>query len=303
MSRGEHSRQPGPSVDDAAPSGRRPPAPKPPPARNWREVAANSWREFNEDHITAVAAGAAFFCILALFPALAVFVSLYGLFGDIAKARAEIVGLGGFLPEGGVTVLTEQIDRLAALPHDKLGLTFLFSLLLSIWSANAGMKAVFAGLNIAFEQTEKRKFLELNEQSLAFTVCALAAALAGTLAIGATPTVLHRLHLSALAPVSLLRWPVLLAAILTLVSVLYRFGPSYRRVPWRWITPGAVLASLGWLVMSFLFSIYVDNFGSYDRTYGSLGAVVGFMTWMWLTLTVVLAGAELNCELERRDTA
>jgi membrane protein len=266
--------------------------------RDWRDVAANAWREFNEDHITAVAAGAAFFCLLALFPALGVFVSLYGLFGDVAKARAEIVSLGGFLPEGGVTVLTQQIDRLTALPPGKLGLTFVTSLIISVWSANAGMKAVFAGLNIAYEQKEERRFLELNGQSLAFTAGAIVVAMASAAAIGATPWMLAHLHLLTVRP---LRWPILLIAILSLISVLYRFGPSYRRHRWRWITPGAVFASLGWVAMSLAFSVYVDNFGSYDRTYGSLGAVVGFMTWIWLTLTVVLAGAELNCELERPE--
>jgi membrane protein len=269
-------------------------------ARGWRAALRRTAKEFNQDHIPAVAAGATFFSLLALFPALGVFVSLYGLLGDVAKARAQIVALRGFLPEGGVTVLTEQIDRLAALPAHNLGLTFGVSLLLSIWSSNAGMKALIAGLNIAFEQQERRRFLALNLQSLALTAGAIALAVVATLAIGATPALLRVLRLEGLEAFGWLRWPLLLGGIVTLVSILYRYGPSHRRTAWRWITPGGVFAGMAWLAMSFAFSVYVNNFGSYDKTYGSLGAVVGFMTWIWLTLIVILAGAELNCELERQ---
>jgi membrane protein len=270
------------------------------PPRGWRAVLQRTLKEFNHDHIPAVAAGATFYSLLALFPALGVFVSLFGLFGDIAKARSQIVDLQGFLPEGGVRVLTEQIDRLAAAPAHNLGLTFVVSLLLSVWSSNAGMKALIAGLNVAYEQEEQRKFVALNLQSLAFTAAAIALAILGTMAIGATPSLLHALHLESLRALSLLRWPLLLVAIVTLISLLYRYGPSARRTRWRWITPGGVFAGVGWVAMSAAFSVYVNNFGNYDKTYGSLGAVVGFMTWIWLTLTVILAGAELNCELERQ---
>lgn len=268
--------------------------------RGWRAVLQRTWKEFNQDHIPAVAAGATFYSLLALFPALGVFVSLYGLFGDVGKARSQIVALQGFLPEGGVKVLTEQIDRLAAAPAHNLGLTFAVSLLLSVWSANAGMKALIAGLNIAYEKEEKRKFIALNLQSLAFTAASIALAIMGALAIGATPSLLRALHLESLQGLSLLRWPLLLVAIVTLISLLYRYGPSGCHTRWRWVTPGGIFAGVGWVGMSFAFSVYVSNFGSYDKTYGSLGAVVGFMTWIWLTLTVVLAGAELNSELERQ---
>lgn len=257
-------------------------------------------QEFNQDRIPAVAAGATFYSLLALFPAMAVFVSLYGLIGDVAKARAQVIALQGLLPEGGVTVLTQQIDHLMALPHRSLGLTFFTSLVLSIWSSNAGMKALIAGLNVAYEREEHRKFVALNLQSLAFTVGAIILAVVGAAAIATTPFLLRVSHLDWLEPLRFLRWPVLLLAIVTLISVLYRYGPCRRPTPWRWITPGGIFAGAGWVMMSFLFSVYVNNFGSYDKTYGSLGAAVGFMTWLWLTLTVVLAGAELNCELERQ---
>lgn len=270
------------------------------PARGWLAILQRTLKSFNRDRIPSVAAGATFYSLLALFPALAVFVSLYGLFADIAKARSQVVGLKGFLPEGGVMILTQQLDRLAALPSRNLGLTLIISLILSTWSANAGVKALIAGLNIAYEQEERRKFLALNLQSLGFTVAGIALAILGTMAIGATPTLLQALHLEALLTLTPLRWPLLLLAFVTLISVLYQYGPCGRLTPWRWITPGGILAGFAWIAMSFVFSIYVNNFGNYDKTYGSLGAMVGFMTWIWLTLTIVLAGAELNRELERQ---
>jgi membrane protein len=269
------------------------------PARDWRSVLTRTWREFNDDHIPAVAGGATFFGLLALFPALGVFVSLYGLFADVEQARLHILKLQGVVPAGAISVLSEQMIRLAAAPHAKLGMTFLISLLLSLWTSNAGVKSLIAGLNVAYEEKEKRGFLRLNAVSLTFTLGAvglavLAAALSGWLAASG---------LAASRLIGLLRWPVLLVMVIAVLSVLYRYAPSRAHARWRWITPGSALAGVSWAIMSVGFSLYVANFGHYDRTYGSLGAVVGFMTWIWLSLTVVLLGAELNSELEQETSA
>ena len=246
-----------------------------------------------------MAAGSAFFALLALFPALGVFVSLYGLVGDLQGAQRQIAAFQGLLPAGGVSVLSDQITRLAITSHASLGLTFLVSLLLSVWSSNAGMKGLIAGLNVAYECRERRNFLRAQP------------GVAG-LHRGRDP-VRHRRHgrrgrraggagagfgLQALASASLLRWPALFVVAVGGLSVLYRFAPSRPRARWRWITPGGVLAAAAWMAMSAAFSFYVGRFGTYDRTYGSLGAIVGFMTWIWLSLTIVLLGAEFNSELE-----
>jgi membrane protein len=246
----------------------------------------------------AVAAGSTFFALLALFPALGVFVSLYGLVGDLGGAGREIAQFRGVLPQGGVEVLSEQVARLALVSHASLGLTFLVSLLLSVWSANAGMKGLIAGLNVAYEARERRNFFELNLLSLAFTAGAIAFAVVSTATIAAAPEVLARLGLQAMAGASVLRWPAMLLVAAVSLSVLYRFAPCRRGAPWRWITPGGALAAVGWMAMSVAFSFYVGRFGRYDVTYGSLGAIVGFMTWIWLSLTIVLLGAEFNSELE-----
>jgi membrane protein len=267
-------------------------------ARSWKLIVRRTFAEFTTDRIPAVAAGAAFYALLALFPALGVFVSLYGLVGDLQVAQRQIAALQGLLPSGGVTVLSEQITRLAITSHASLGLTFLVSLLLSVWTANAGMKGLIDGLNVAYESKERRNFVVLNLVSLGFTAVAILFTTAAMAAVVAAPQVLAWFGLEALASASLLRWPALFVVAVGALSLLYRFAPSRPRGRWRWITPGGVLAAAAWMAMSVGFSFYVGRFGSYDRTYGSLGAIVGFMTWIWLSLIIVLAGAEFNSELE-----
>ncbi len=162
---------------------------------------------------------------------------------------------------------------------------------------------MIAGLNTAYEVKERRKFIPLNLLSLSFTIAAVVLAILGMAAIAAAPATLAMAHLEHLRGLSLLRWPALLTIIVFNLAVLYRYGPCREHARWRWVTPGGIVAALGWLAMSLVFSLYVANFGHYDRTYGSLGAVVGFMTWIWLSLVVVLFGAELNAELERQTSA
>ncbi|WP_293376954.1 YihY/virulence factor BrkB family protein [Phenylobacterium sp.] len=268
--------------------------------RSWRLIVQRTFTEFNQDRIPAVAAGSAFYALLALFPALAVFVSLYGLVGDLAGAQNQIASLHGILPEGGVSVLSDQIARLAATSHASLGLTFFVSLLLSVWTSNAGMKGLIGGLNVAYECRERRNFVVLNLISLGFTAAAILFSTAAMAAVVAAPEVLASFHLEALRGASLARWPAMFVVAVGGLSLLYRFAPSRPRARWRWITPGGVLAAACWMAMSVGFSFYVGHFGHYDRTYGSLGAIVGFMTWIWLSLTIALLGAEFNSELEEQ---
>jgi membrane protein len=186
--------------------------------------------------------------------------------------------------------LTDQLDHLASTPHVQLGWTFAISFLLSIWSSNAGMKSLIAGLNVAYEVKEHRNFFLLNAISLGLTLglilvaLAVAAFLAWLSLIGLTQS------LWALA----IQWVVMMGVIFLGLSVLYSYGPCRPRSAWRCITPGSAFSAVTWLVVSLLFTLYVANFGHYDRTYGALGAIVGFMTWIWLSLCVVLVGAELN---------
>ena len=180
----------------------------------------------------------------------------------------------------------------------------MFGLLFALWSANSGTKAVIDGLNVAYGEAEKRSFIRLNLISLVFT---LGAFLSLTLAVGAVvvaPIVLTHLGLGGVADtlVRLLRWPALLAFVIVGLAILYRYGPSRREARWTWLSVGSVAAAVGWLVTSALFSWYIANFGTYDATYGSLGAAIGMMMWMWISMIVILVGAQLNAEIEHQTS-
>ena len=270
------------------------------PAAGWKDIAWRTWNEFGKDRVPAVAGGVAFFGLLAIFPALAAFVSLYGLFSDVHSALSELGLLAGLLPADVLSFVGEQMIRLATTNTGKLGLAFALSLLLSVWSANAGVKALMDGLNIAYEERERRGFIRLNLVSLAFTAGGLAFALAAVVLVLGAPAIVALTGYGGPDPTVLLRWPLLLVMIVLGLEGLYRYGPSRRAARWRWVSWGSVVAALLWVAASLAFSWYVANFAHYDRTYGSLGAVVGFMTWMWMTAIVVLFGAELNAEIEHQ---
>jgi membrane protein len=272
------------------------------PARGWWDILWRVYGEIGDDRILAVAAGVTFYGLLALFPAIGAFVSLYGLVADPGTISEHLSALNGVLPGGALEVIGEQVRRITGGDETALGFAFFSGLAVSLWSANAGMKAVFDALNVAYEEKEKRSFVVLNLYSLAFTlgmVLFLVFAITGVVVV---PVVLKFVGLGGLTDwlLWLGRWPALLLVVLGVLMLLYRYGPSRDRPRWRWITPGSLLAAIGWMIFSMLFSWYAASFGSYNETYGSLGAVIGFMTWMWLSVTIVLVGAELNAELEHQ---
>ena len=273
---------------------RTPPAADPDAPRGWLAIARHSVGAFSDHRIPAVAAAVTFYFLLAIFPALSAFVSLYGLVANVGDAERQLSALTGVLPSGAISVIADELGRLTAADHGALGFAFAASVVVSIWSANAGVKALIDGLNVAYGAHERRGFVMLTLVSLAFTVGIILAAALGGVALAAAPAVLSRLGLQPLVGLSLLRWPALLVAAAVFFSTLYRFGPCRPRARWRWITPGGCLAAVGWVAVSALFTWFVGSFGHFDRTYGSLGAIVGFLTWVWLSTMVLLYGAELN---------
>jgi membrane protein len=272
------------------------------PLRGWQDIFWRTLREFGADNIPQVAGGVAFFGLLSIFPAMGAFVSLYGLFSNVQMAEHQLNLLSGVLPDAALQMVGEQMLRLASTRHSGLGVAFAVSLLASLWSANAGIKALFAGLNIAFEETEKRNFLKLNLVSLTFTLGALAFLALAFTAMVAAPIALAYFGYTpgGFAAMNVLRWPLLVLVAIGGITLLYRYGPSRQRERWRWVSWGSVFAAVLWLVVSILFSVYVAHFGSYDRTYGSLGAAVGFMSWLWISSIAILFGAELNSEIEHQ---
>lgn len=287
--------------------GRKATAPWQIPWSGWKDIFWRTYQQSDEDRLLATAAGVAFFGLLAAFPAMAAFISLYGLFADPQSVATHLNAVSVIVPSGMIDVATEQLNRIAQKGSTKLSFAFIIAMALAIWGANSGMKAILDGLNVVYEEREKRSFIKLNLIALALTLSAILAVLSAVALVVALPAVLTQIGLSSITDtlLFLLRWPALFLMTLVGLAVLYRFGPSREQAQWQWLSVGAVLGSLVWIVSSILFSWYVQHFGTYNATYGSLGAVAGMMMWMWISAIVILAGAELNAEIEHqtaRDT-
>jgi membrane protein len=277
------------------------------PWTGWKDILWRTYVRTGEDRLLATAAGVVFFGLLAVFPAITALVSCYGLFADPATIGANLQTLALMLPDGSFQIVQDQIARVLMKGNTALGATFLFGLALAVWSANAGVKAVIDALNVVYEEREKRSFIRLNLLSLAFTTAGIAALLLMVSAVIAVPLALDHVGLApeSQSIVSLTRWPLLLVILLTALGLLYRFGPSRRPARWEWLSVGTLAAALLWIAGSSLLSWYLSNFANYDATYGSLGAAIGLMMWMWMSAIIVLCGAELNSEIEHqtaRDT-
>ena len=254
-----------------------------------------------------VAAGVTFYSLLAIFPAIAALVALYGFFADPASIAGHLDAASGVLPSGALDVIRDQMNRVASQGNTKLGVAFIIGFLVSLWSANAGMKSIFDALNLVYDEPEKRGFIKLNLVSLGFTVGAIVFVLLAIGGIVALPAVFSATGSNgAMAFIAkIARWPILLIVIGLALAVVYRYGPSRDEPKWRWITWGSAFAAIGWVVVSILFSLYTTHFADYNKTYGSLGAIIAFMFWLWLATTVILLGAEIDAEMEHqtvRDT-
>jgi membrane protein len=248
-----------------------------------------------------------FYGILAIFPAIAALVSIYGMFADPASIEQQLEASSGILPGGAVEIIGEEIKRIASQGRSTLGASFAVGLAVSLWSANAGIKSIFDVLNVVYGEEEKRGFIKLNAVSLAFTLAGILLVIVVFAGVAVLPVALSYLGLGGWTDtlVRILRWPLLFLFVATGIAILYRYGPSRTAARWRWVTWGSAFAALVWLITSMLFTWYVANFGTYNKTYGSLGAVIGFMIWIWISTIVVLIGAEIDAELERqtaRDT-
>jgi membrane protein len=241
-----------------------------------------------------------FYALLALFPAITALVSSYALFTDVSTVGDHLALLSGLMPQSAFGIVNEQVLRIVSGTTGGLSLTFIFGLALALWSANAGVKAIVDALNIVYGVRERRGFIKLNLVSLAFTVGAIVGLLLALAAIVVLPVVLSYLPLYGYghAIVTWLRWPALLVLLLLGLALLYRFGPDRDHARWHWLSPGTLFAAVAWLCGSAALSWYLGNFADYDATYGSLGAGIGLMMWLWMSAIVVLAGAELNSEVE-----
>jgi membrane protein len=294
--------------DTFAEGGRGRTADKDIPAKGWKDIAWRVYDGIQNDRVLLISAGVTFYALLALFPTTAAIVSLYGLFADANTINEHLQLIAGFLPQGALEVIGDQVKRIASQPQGTLSIAFFGTLALSLWGANAGTKAIFDALNIIYKEPEKRGFIGLTLASLVFTLGAIVVVVVAMAAIVAAPVALRLLSIpsqSGTGWLAVLRWPLLYVVILFALACLYRYGPSRTKPQWRWVSWGSAIAGGVWIMGSLLLSWYVANFGTYNATYGSLGAVIGFMIWMWISIIVLLAGAEINAEMEHqtaRDT-
>jgi membrane protein len=272
------------------------------PALGWKDILWRVYRGISENRILLVAAGVTFYALLAIFPGIAALISIYGLFADPASVANHLDTVASVAPGGAIDVLREEMTRLASQGGTKLGVSFIVSLAISLWTANSGVKAIFDALNIVYGEEEKRSFLKLNAVTLFVTLGIVVFILLTLAAVVAIPVALTYIPLPGVTAliVKIGRWPILFALVTLALAVLYKYGPSRTEPRWRWITWGSVTAAVVWLAASALFSWYVASFGSYNKTYGSLGAIIGFMTWIWISIIVVLVGAKLNAEMEHQ---
>jgi membrane protein len=295
----ERAREPG--------RGREAETPEQIPARGWQDILWRVVGSISADRILSTSGGVAFFALLAVFPGIAAIVSLYGLFADASTIGSHLTLLSGILPGGVLALIAEQITLIARQENETLGAAFTVGLLVALVSANSGVAALFDALNVVYDEKEKRSLVRFYATTFLFTLAGIVFVMLAVLAVVVLPLVLKFVGSATITErlVSILRWPILLIALVVSLGFIYRYGPSRREARWRWVTWGSIVAALLWIAASMLFSWYVATFDSYNKTYGSLGAGVGFMMWLWISAVTVLLGGELNAEMEHqtaRDT-
>jgi membrane protein len=271
------------------------------PAKGWRDIAVRVKREADRDNLSIIAAGVAYYAFFAIFPALAAVVLAYGLFADPAAVQRQLASLSA-IPSGVREMIGQQLAGLTRQSGGSLSFGVVVSILLALWSAMHGTKALIEAMNIAYDERERRGFLRRTWLTLLFTLGTITMALFAMVLVAVVPAAVGRLGLPAFA-VTLIRWtrwPLLAATVLLGLALLYRYGPSREHARWRWVTWGSALATGVWLAASAGFSYYVSHFGNYNKTYGSVAAIAILLTWFLLSAYVVIYGAELNGEMEHQ---
>jgi membrane protein len=263
--------------------------------REAAQVVRDVAREMRHDNVAIIAAGVAFYSVLAMLPALVIAVSVYGLFTNTTEAERQIDALLEVIPESTVRVLEAQMRTVSDLSEAGLSLGVLVSLLALVWTVSSAVRAMIRAVVIAYDQDELRSSLERRHVALGLTVVFLSAGLVALALIAAVPVWLRRFDpTDAIVTFGNFRWLLIGVSMVGGTALLYRFAPPRRPESWRAVAPGAVAATLLWTLVSIGFSIYVSSFGRYNQTYGVLGAAIVLLLWFWLTAVAVILGAELN---------
>ena len=273
------------------------------PLAGWKEILLRTWRESSKDNVGLVAAGVAFYAFLALVPLLGATVLTYGLFASPATVLRNMQSLTSVMPADVAGLVGEQLLNVVGTSEGKKGLGLFLALGIALFGARNAAGAIITALNIAYEEEETRGFIKVNVLALIMTACGIVmaiVAMAVVAALGSVDQLLPGLPAAVVIAGKILSYGVLLAGGAAAAATLYRFAPDHD-ARWRWITPGTVLAAVGWILLTLGFGIYAANFGNYGKTYGSLATVVVLLTWVYLSAYLLLVGAELNCELERES--
>ena len=274
----------------------------------WKDIAVRSWAEVSENNIFLAAGGVTYAVLVALFPGLAALVSIYGLLLDPSQVEKQVAAMSQVLPPESAQMIGDELQKLVSASQGSLSISAGVALAFALWSASRGMSGMLSALNIAYDEKETRSFIRVNLVAIMLTVATL---IGGTLIIalvGVLPAALQFIGLESSTQwlLLLLEWPLLIAVVMAGLAALYRYAPDRHPPRWRWVSPGAIVATLLWLLGSVAFTVYVSHFNSYDKTYGSLGGVVVMLTWLYLSAFVALLGAVINAQSERQtetDTA
>jgi membrane protein len=272
------------------------------PLEGWKDVLWRAWREISEQNLFLIAGGVTYAILLALFPALAAFVSLYGLVFDASQVEKQVGALSGVLPAQTQELLSQQLHSLVHASSGRLGVGAVVGLLLALWSASRGMSGLVTAINIAYGEKERRGFVKLNTIALELTLGVLVAGIVAIALIAILPAAVQLIAVGSAIKWLLLvvQWPLLIVLVMLGLAVLYRYAPDRNKPQWRWVSRGAMVATALWIVASICFTVYVTNFNSYNKTYGSLGGMVILLTWLYLSALAVLLGAVINAQSERQ---
>src|SRR5689334_2190627 len=290
------------SRDDARLPGEEAEKPSEIPPRGWWQVVRRAFKESSADNVPILAGGVAFFAFLAIFPAIIAAISLYGLVADPETVAAQAQELSMALPEQARPILADQLQSVASASGGALGLGLVVSIVAALWSASSGTGNLLKAINIAYDEDENRGFLKVRGIALALTLGAIVFVLLTLALVAVVPVVLNVLPLGPVGTVlaQVLRWVLLVALVVAALAVTYRVAPDRDQPRFSWVTTGSLVATVLWIIGSIAFSLYVNNFGSYNKTYGAIAGVVVLMLWLYLTSYIVLLGAEINAESERQ---
>ena len=277
------------------------------PPLGWKDIAFRVKDEIAADSVGLIAAGVAFYGLLALFPAITALIAISGLLVEPREIVELLERLSGLMPQEVIEIVTQQATEVAGSREGGLGLAALFGILIALYSASKGMASLIEGINVAYDEVEKRGFVKLKLVTLGLTLMLMLGLLCAALATLALPAFLAFIDLGRTVEILLTvgLWIALLCLAIFGLAILYRYAPSRDEPEWKWASPGAVVACLVWVVASAGFAFYVANFGSYNESFGTLAGVVVLLMWFWISAFIILLGAELNAEMEaqtRKDT-